>query len=66
MGPEWYNPDYTPKLKIEGTMLKWYNGGNELSYNMITRYNATATIPYIGTMVSRGNITILSTNNSAQ
>ena len=66
MGPEWYNPDYSPKLKIEGTMLKWYNGGNELSCNMITRYDATATIPYIGTMVSRGNITILSTNNSAQ
>lgn len=52
------------KLTIAGSMVDWYNGGNDLQQNKSAKSVVTITIPEISTIESEGAITVLSTENS--
>lgn len=52
------------KLTIGGSIIDWYNGGNDLQQDKSAKSVVTITIPEISTIEAEGNITVLSTENS--
>lgn len=59
-----FDASFGNKLTIAGSMVDWYNGGNDLQQNKSAKSVVTITIPEIATIESQGAITVLSTENS--
>ena len=58
------NPSFGDKLTITGSIIDWYNGGNDLQQNKSAKSVVTITIPEISTIEVEGDIIVLSTENS--
>ena len=52
------------KLTIDGSVIKWYNGGGDLQENKTTSYYVTLDIPGLAAAREAGKVTVLSTENS--
>ena len=59
-----FGPQFGDKLTINGGIIKWDNGGNDLQNDLTDVYRVTVTVEDIAIMKGSGKVTVLSTENS--